>query len=80
MMQRMSFGMLMGTWDVDVNYGIVHPGSMFDSGHVAHCRSIFVSLKRFYHICGNLKFFLNSNPPISLSMVPTSFGRPQHIP
>jgi hypothetical protein len=40
---------------VDVTYGIVHPGSMFDSGHVAHCRSIFVSVKGFYHICGNLK-------------------------
>ena len=38
-----------------VTYGIVHLGSMFDSGHVARCRSIFVSVKGFYHICGNLK-------------------------
>ena len=60
---------------MDVTYGIVHPGSMVDGGHVAQCRRLFVSVQGCYHVCGNVNSFLKANPPLRSSMVPTSFGR-----
>jgi len=69
--------MLQWNWAVDVTYGIVHPGSMFDGGHVAQCRRLLVSVQGWYHICGNVNCLSKASPLLRSSMAPTSFGRPR---
>ena len=44
---RLSVGILLWVWVVDVTSATIHAASICESAHVALCRSVFVSLKRF---------------------------------
>ena len=77
---RLSVGILLWVWVVDVTSATLHAASICESAHVALCRSVFVSLKGFNQICDYLKLHLTANPHMDSTMAPSSFRRPRHIP